>query len=243
MPRYDIRNDGVGPYATFYCDKCYREFRSQPDLGNTVAGGIGRAALGGLLRNVPVVGWAAANSMEDPRYSNHMNPQQLEGAWNQVAEHFHECPTCRMIVCPSDWDAQAGYCNEDSPRREQIAQAQTEQAMGVAKGIASAFGLGAAINNLGQSMQQAAALVPRCSKCGTPARAGVKFCPQCGGQVVQPNVPTCPSCHKPNAPGTAFCVDCGTPLAATAQPQPTTCPKCGATVAGKFCGACGSKVG
>jgi len=25
MPRYDVRNDGVGPYAVFYCDKCDRE--------------------------------------------------------------------------------------------------------------------------------------------------------------------------------------------------------------------------
>ena len=32
MPRYDVRNDGIGPYAVFYCDICSREFRSQPDV-------------------------------------------------------------------------------------------------------------------------------------------------------------------------------------------------------------------
>ncbi len=30
MPNYDIRNDGAGPYAVFYCESCGREFRSQP---------------------------------------------------------------------------------------------------------------------------------------------------------------------------------------------------------------------
>jgi hypothetical protein len=24
MPRYDVRNDGAGPYAVFYCDACER---------------------------------------------------------------------------------------------------------------------------------------------------------------------------------------------------------------------------
>ena len=42
MPRYDVRNDGVGPYAAFYCDKCNREYRSQPDVGNTIAKDVGR---------------------------------------------------------------------------------------------------------------------------------------------------------------------------------------------------------
>ena len=43
MPRYDIRNDGIGPYAIFYCDSCGREFRSQPDVGGAVAQDVGTA--------------------------------------------------------------------------------------------------------------------------------------------------------------------------------------------------------
>src|SRR5262249_12865829 len=145
MPRYDIRNDGAGPYAVFYCDKCYREFRSQPDLGNTIAKDVGRAALGGFLRNIPVVGYSVANRVDDPRYSRNMNPQQLEAAWSQVIGNFHWCETCGKVVCPSDWDAQAAFCIDDSPRRAQIAQAQAEQAAGMVKGFAAAFGLGQAV--------------------------------------------------------------------------------------------------
>ena len=41
MPHYDVRNDGVGPYVVFYCDQCEREYRSQPNIGNTISSGIG----------------------------------------------------------------------------------------------------------------------------------------------------------------------------------------------------------
>src|SRR5579859_5787795 len=121
MPPYDIRNDGMGPYATFYCDKCNREFRSTPNIGNTIANNVGKAALGGFLRNIPIIGYDVANSMEDTRYTTHLNPQQLESAWQQVQEQFHECPTCQRVLCASDWDSQGNTCMEDSPRRAEIA--------------------------------------------------------------------------------------------------------------------------
>ena len=63
MPRYDIRNDGAGPYAIFYCDSCGREFRSQPDLATTVKQDLGRSALGGFLRKVPLVGDSVADNV------------------------------------------------------------------------------------------------------------------------------------------------------------------------------------
>ena len=69
MPRYDVRNDGIGPYAVFYCDSCDREYRSQRDIASTVTKDVGRQALGGFLRNNPLVGGVAANRIEgeDPR--------------------------------------------------------------------------------------------------------------------------------------------------------------------------------
>jgi double zinc ribbon protein len=249
MPRYDVRNDGVGPYAVFYCDKCYREYRSQPDIQNTITKDVGRAALGGLLRNIPVVGYSVANNvLEDPRYVTSLKPDQLEAAWQQVQENFHECPTCRLIVCPTDWDPQAGFCTEDSPRRAEIAQAQAEQAAGVVKGFAAAFGLGQAVNNLSQAARAAAARTAHCSQCGTLGAPGTKFCPKCGGAMIQPEpvaAVTCPTCQAAVPPGSAFCTNCGAKVAAAAPaaaPQPTTCPTCGAQVAGRFCGACGTKV-
>ena len=55
MPRYDIRNDGIGPYAVFYCETCQREFRSQPDVAGTVAQDLGREVAGGSAAKSPVV--------------------------------------------------------------------------------------------------------------------------------------------------------------------------------------------
>jgi len=242
MPRYDVRNDGVGPYAVFYCDSCNREFRSQPELVATIAKDIGREAVGGLLRRVPLFGGAIANNVtgQDPRYVTSLTPQQVEKAWGQVQDRFRECPTCRRIVCMSDFDEQSGFCTEDSPRRTQIAEAQAEQAGAVLKGFASALGIGETIKQAGSAMKQAQANAARCPKDGTLAPAGTKFCPECGTAMLQPTVDACLKCGKPTM-GAKFCPNCG---ARIEQKLAGACAACGADTKGaKFCPECGAKQG
>jgi hypothetical protein len=245
MPRYDVRNDGAGPYAVFYCDCCSREYRSQPDIKNTIAQDLGRQTASNMLRNIPLFGRALADSTlgEDPRYTNTMTPAQLDAAWNQVKEYFRECPTCHQIVCLSDYDEQTDFCREDSPRRAEIAEAQAQQAAGVVKGIASVFGLGDAIKNAAEAAKKASEGAARCPKDGMLAAPGTKFCPECGSPMVQPAAPTitvCPNCGT-EVKGAKFCPECGTKIE---QPAPKCCPNCGAEANGaKFCSECGTKIG
>jgi len=243
MPRYDIRNDGAGPYAIFYCDICSREFRSQPDVINTVAQDFGKQALGGLLRKVPLVGSIAADNVvgEDPRYSYKMTPQQVEKAWQQVQVHFRECPTCGRLVCLSDFDSQSGFCQDDSPRTGEIAEARGTQAGAALKGFASAFGLGDALKKAEEAVQQAQQNVAKCPNCGNTAAPGTKFCPECGTLMAQPAADRCPNCGA-EAHEAKFCPECGTRI--ERAPAVTNCPNCGAEVKGaKFCPECGKKVG
>jgi len=244
MARYDVRNDGAGPYATFYCDTCSREYRSQPDVQATITKEVGRDVLGGFLRrNIPILGSAVARGVEDqdPRYMRTLTPQQLESAWNQMQDVFHECPTCHQLVCNSDWDAQAGTCNMDSPRRSEIAQAQTEQAAGMVKGLASVFGIGDAVRNAAQAAKHASEAAARCPNDGTLAKPGTKFCPECGTAMTQPAALTCPKCGADSG-GAKFCPECGTKIEA-AQPVSTLCPQCGKETGGaKFCPECGTKM-
>lgn len=221
MPRYHVNNDGLGPYAVFYCDKCNREHRSQPNVANTVKQDVAKSAFGGFLRNVPLVGGAIADNMEQDRYRTDMSQEELNGAWGQVQQYFRECPTCQQVVCISDFDAVSGYCNDDSPRRQEIAQAQAEQAAGFVKGVASIFGVTDALKDAGQQMAQAHAQVQAglatCGKCGNRAVAGTKFCDNCGGPMTQPQVQaavavTCSNCGAQVAAGKKFCADCGTPV-------------------------------
>jgi len=240
-PRYDIRNDGIGPYAVFYCEYCDREYRSQPEMVDTVVKDVGKKALGGFLRNIPVVGGAVADSVtgEDPRYITHLTPDQLEKAWAQAKVNFRECPTCLRIVCLSDFDEKTGYCSEDSPRRNEIAQAQAEQAGSVIKGFASVFGLGDAVKQVGQAAQRATEASARCPQDGTLAPAGTKFCPECGSPMVQPASDKCPSCGA-DAKGAKFCPECGTKIE---RAPAGICPKCGTDTKGaKFCPECGYKM-
>lgn len=240
MPRYDIRNDGMGPYAAFYCDKCDREYRSQPDVAGTVASDVGRQAAGSLLRGIPLFGRAAANAVSgnDQRYSTTMTPQQLQKAWEQVQDRFRECSVCGQIVCLSCYDLQSDTCREDSPRGAEMAEAQAEQAAGVVKGIASVFGITGLVQNAAQAAKQANANLARCPKDGTVAPAGTKFCPECGAAMEQPAAQKCPSCGAAVS-GSKFCPQCGAKIEAAA---PTTCRSCGHELKGaKFCPECGAK--
>lgn len=244
MPRYDVRNDGTGPYAIFYCDQCSREFRSQPNLGGTIASNIGQDITGGLLRKIPLFGDALANNAErnDPRYVYDLTSQQLAEHWNQVKHNFRECTTCNQIVCLSDFDDQAGFCNQDSPRATQIAEARGQQAGAALKGIAGAFGLGAAFEQAGRAAQQAMSQVARCPSCSAIANPGTKFCPECGTPMVQPTVATCSKCGA-ETHGAKFCPNCGNKIEAAPASVPTNCPKCGAPANGaKFCANCGTKI-
>ena len=246
MPRYDIRNDGAGVYAIFYCDACSREFRSQPDIGGTVAQDIGRQAAGGLLRKVPLFGSAIAESVlgDDPQYSLKMTPAQLEKAWGQVQNQFRECPTCNRIVCLSDFDVRSGTCQEDSPRTEEIAEARGAQAGAALKGLAGAFGLGDLAQKASQAVdaaQRASAALARCPNDGTLATPGTKFCPECGAAMLQPPAQTCASCGA-ELHGEKFCPNCGAKSAAA--PAASLCPSCGTDTKGaKFCPECGAKQG
>ena len=245
MPRYDIRNDAIGPYCVFYCDSCGREFRSQPDIAGAVKQDLGRQMAGGLLRKVPLFGNAVANNMvgEDPRYSMKMTPDQMEKAWKQTQVHFRECPTCSRIVCLSDFDNQSGFCQEDSPRTNEIAEARGEQTGAALKGLASAFGLGDVMKNVEQAAktaQNAASQAARCPNDGTLAVPGTKFCPECGTAMIQPVSDKCPKCGE-ETHGAKFCPNCGAKV--ETAPKAGFCPNCGAETKGaKFCPDCGTKI-
>jgi DNA-directed RNA polymerase subunit M/transcription elongation factor TFIIS len=244
MPNYDVRNDGAGPYAIFYCDICGREFRSTPDIAKAVSQDLGRQALGGLLRKVPLVGGSVADNVvgEDPRYSMKMDQGQLQKAWQQVQVHFRQCPTCDRIVCLSDFDTQSGFCQDDSPRQADIAEARGAQAGAAIKGFADAFGLGGAIQKATEAAKKAQeATNAYCPNCQSIAPAGTKFCPECGTAMVQPSVAACPKCGT-ETHGAKFCPNCGEKM--ESKPLVANCPKCGAeTMGAKFCPNCGNKLG
>lgn len=244
MPNYDVRNDGAGPYAIFYCDSCGREFRSQPNIGNVIKQDLGKQALGGLLRKVPLVGSQVADSVmgEDARYSMKLDPQQLQKAWEEAQVHFRQCPTCDRIVCLTDFDSQAGFCNDDSPRQGEISESRGAQAGAAIKGFATAFGLGDALKGVSDAVSRAQEMsTAKCPNCNTIAAAGTKFCPECGTAMVQPSVSTCPKCGT-ETNGAKFCPNCGEKM--EMKPLITHCPECGTETHGaKFCPNCGKKLG
>jgi membrane protease subunit (stomatin/prohibitin family) len=195
------------------------------------------------MRKVPLVGGSLADNVvgEDPRYSYKMTAAQIDAAWKQVQVHFGECPTCKRIVCLSDFDTQSGYCQEDSPRTQEISEARGAQAGAAIKGFANAFGLGDAFTNMGKAVEAASNATTQMAKCpkdGTLAAAGTKFCPECGSPMIQPASTLCPKCGT-DTHGAKFCPNCGNKM----ELAPAHCPNCGAETKGaKFCPECGTKL-
>jgi len=84
-----------------------------------------------------------------------------------------------------------------------------------------------------------------CSHCGSPLRAGARFCRACGQPVSaarQPDTVACAYCGVPLRPGARFCRSCGQPVAAA--PATPTCPHCSAPLqpGTAFCANCGQRV-
>ena len=193
LPRYDVQNDGAGPYAVFYCDKCGRDFRTEPAVDAGSVQVIGRSAIEGLLREIPVVGDAIAGNLEDPRYQRTLSLDQVRGAWDQVREFLHECPTCHMFVCPAEYDARSGYCQEDRPKQRPPATAPRNKDRAARPAAATAEDL------------------TTCPHCRAAVPARFAFCTNCGQRLAPPEPVTCPQCGTP-VEG-RFCGNCGTKVA------------------------------
>ncbi|MEI7745162.1 MAG: zinc ribbon domain-containing protein [Chloroflexota bacterium] len=237
---YSVYNDGSGPYAMFSCESCGRDYRAQPVLVQEVKETIAKSAFGGLLRNIPIVGNAAANQVDNDRYRNTLTNDELEKAWAEVKVNFAECQSCRKVVCIPDFDMASGFCKEDSPRSEELQARDAQQAgaaaAGFMSGIANAFGIPDAMK--AAAAQQAAAQPPAaaaptttwpaaaaapatpaaptaaaapCGSCGGALAAGAKFCANCATPV--PVKAFCTGCGTERAPGAKFCANCGQPAA------------------------------
>ncbi len=62
MPRYDVRNDGIGPYAVFYCETCVTESTAASPLLVLPSQGIwGGRPLGGFCAECP---WSVVRSLK-----------------------------------------------------------------------------------------------------------------------------------------------------------------------------------
>ena len=233
---YSVYNDGTGPYAMFTCESCGRDYRAQPVLVEEVKETVAKSAFGGLLRNIPIVGGAAANQVENERYRNTLTSSELEKAWAEVKVNFAECQSSRRVVCIPDFDMASGFCKEDSPRSEELQARDAQQAGAAAAsffgGIANVFGIPDAMK--AAAAQQAAAqpapgvapvIAPAGAPASAPAAAPAAACTSCGGAL---------------AAGAKFCANCGTPV-----PIKAFCTGCGKELASgaKFCANCGQPAG
>jgi hypothetical protein len=211
LPPYSVYNDGSGPYAMFTCESCGRDYRAQPVLVEEIKESVTKSAFGGFLRNIPIVGDAAANQVENDKYRNTLTKDELDKAWAEVKVNFGECQACRKVVCIPDFDVSSGFCREDSPRSEELMARDAQQAgaaaAGFLSGVANVFGVTDAV----KASAAAAAAAGACTSCGAALQPGAKFCAGCGTPV--PTKAFCANCGAALPAGAKFCAGCGTAVA------------------------------
>ncbi len=104
--------------------------------------------------------------------------------------------------------------------------------MGAGIGVGMGAGMGQMFGSA-FTAKPSAPQTEKCPHCGAAAKAGAKFCPDCG----KPMQELCPKCGAAVKEGAKFCSECGAAL------QPV-CQKCGAQLnaGAKFCPNCGERV-
>ena len=113
---------------------------------------------------------------------------------------------------------------------------------GTGMGLGLGAGLGMMMPGILQQSMQATASgktpTISCPKCQAQIDPNVRFCPQCGHQIIREN--TCPQCGK-NLPTKAkFCMFCGVKV----EKIKAQCPHCGHEIlpGSIFCNNCGEKI-
>jgi hypothetical protein len=114
MPNYEIRDDGRGPYAVFYCDACAKPYPSTP-IPSEIAPPADSRGLMSRIRHVRDVLTAQHPEASSVPAEPQMTPEQVQDAWEEVRKSFRECPTCRQVMCVADFDETTGFCRNDSP--------------------------------------------------------------------------------------------------------------------------------
>lgn len=144
-----------------------------------------------------------------------------------------------------DQDGNNGWARQEAAEIMKTMAEKSDNSGNILTEIGMGLGMGRAIgnvaedmfNNLNASNNPTKSLI--CSKCNAVNPEGMKFCGNCGSELVEPGK-VCSSCGAVVPPGMKFCGVCGTPV----TPQKKHCPNCGQELSGeaKFCGACGTKV-
>ena len=155
MLRYDVRNDGIGPYAVFYCDKCEREYRSQPDVTGAIAKDIGlqAASVAKGIANVFGLGGVIKQVTEAAQQARAVSARcPNDGTLAPAGTKF--CPKCGATMIQPQ-AAKCPKCGADTQGAKFCPECGTKVEPAPAK----------------------------CPSCGAETK-GAKFCPECGTKLI-----------------------------------------------------------
>jgi hypothetical protein len=185
----------------FYCQSCGNGYMSTFKTSATgVAESVLRGAgslLGGIFGRAANATYQIQELVGGPAHD-----AALQEAVGEIKPQFTQCKRCGQWVCREIcWNAERSLCTKCAPiLQRELAAKQAEIAVEQAETKLRAADLTAGVD-------VTAAATVHCPKCGAEAKAGAKFCDECGSSLVQRT--ECPKCGAKLAAGAKFCAECG----------------------------------
>jgi hypothetical protein len=204
---YEDLSTDRGFQFRFNCERCGNGYMSsfQPNVTG-MAGDVLRAA-GGLLGGI--FGRAADSAYDvQQAIGGPAHDAALRKAVDELRPRFHQCGRCGQWVCGDIcWNTGRNQCVNCSPKMEhEIAAIESEATIQQLRDKAMS-----GTDMTGGVELKSAAGPTKCPGCGAKVAVGVKFCGECGTNVLAK--PKCPTCSAEVAPGVKFCGECGSNVA------------------------------
>lgn len=200
---YDDLSTDKGFQFRFHCDKCGNGYMSSFRASALGMASSALQAAGNLFGGI--FGGAAHGAYEIQRaVGGPAHDAALREATAEIKPKFKQCTRCGGWVCePVCWNGKAGLCERCAPDLdEEMAAAQAEAAKEQVHVKAREVDW-----TKGRDVAQVTGAV--CPHCHAKAKAGAKFCGDCGKPLAAAAKRFCPGCGASLEGNPKFCPECG----------------------------------
>jgi double zinc ribbon protein len=201
---YEDLSTDRGFQFRFFCEHCGNGYMSSFQHNVTgLAGDALRVAgnfLGGFLGRAADSAYDIQQAVGGPAHDS-----AVRKAVEEIRPLFHQCGRCGQWNCKDIcWNTDRNQCVQCSPKiDEEIAAIESEATIDQIRNKAYNE-----VDLTGGVQLKSVAAPVQCPSCSTKVPVGMKFCGECGTNVLAK--PKCPSCGTEAGPGLKFCGECGT---------------------------------
>ncbi len=202
---YSDLSTNQGFQFEFFCDKCGSGFRtkfkaSKLGMVTSALDAVG-SLFGGVFGNAADLGERARSATWEKSHD-----EAFTEAMEELRPDFMQCPRCTSWVCKDKcWNDSKGLCKTCAP--DLAVEMAAAQASRTVEEIWAHSKMAEEDRKMLKEESWREGVVAACPECKKPLAKKVKFCPECGANVM-PEL-KCKKCSAKLEAGAKFCPECG----------------------------------